>query len=88
MPGGWISRAASTAWPPRSPDLTSMDFFCLWNNVKNFIYQVKNYLQQSKAHIRDTVALVTHNMLQKTLTEAEYCPYIYCASRHAHTGIY
>jgi hypothetical protein len=26
FPGRWIGRAAPIAWPPRSPDLTPMDF--------------------------------------------------------------
>lgn len=29
-----------TAWPPRSPDLTSMDFF-LWGFVKSDVYKVE-----------------------------------------------
>ena len=29
FPGRWIGREAPIAWPPRSPDLTPMDFF-LW----------------------------------------------------------
>jgi hypothetical protein len=27
FPGRWTGRAAPIAWPPRSPDLTSLDFF-------------------------------------------------------------
>jgi hypothetical protein len=27
FPGRWIARAAPIAWPPRSPDLTPLDFF-------------------------------------------------------------
>jgi hypothetical protein len=42
-----------TAWPPRSPDLTSMDFY-LWGCIKNQVQRAKNYdLQQSKALITD-----------------------------------
>jgi hypothetical protein len=33
FPGRWIGRAASTALPPRSLDLTPLDFF-LWGFVK------------------------------------------------------
>ncbi|PNF39058.1 hypothetical protein B7P43_G04850, partial [Cryptotermes secundus] len=32
--GRWIGRAAPTAWPPRSPDLTPLDFF-LWGFVED-----------------------------------------------------
>jgi hypothetical protein len=27
LPGRWIGRAAPIAWPPRSPDLTPLEFF-------------------------------------------------------------
>jgi hypothetical protein len=27
-PGRWIGRGGPIAWPPRSPDLTPMDFSC------------------------------------------------------------
>jgi hypothetical protein len=57
----------TTTWPPpRSPDLTPLDFF-LWGYVKNIVYKVKiNDLQHLKAHIRDAVATVTSNMLEAT----------------------
>jgi hypothetical protein len=37
FPGWWIGRAAPRAWPPRSPDLTPMDFF-LWGFVKDKVF--------------------------------------------------
>ncbi|PNF16099.1 hypothetical protein B7P43_G03298 [Cryptotermes secundus] len=64
MAGRWIGRGGPIAWPPRSPDLTPVDF-PLWGYVKNIFYQVKiNELQHLKARIRDPVATVTPNMLQ------------------------
>jgi hypothetical protein len=42
----WIGRDRPIAWPPRSPDLTPLDFL-LWGYVKNTVYQVKiNGLQR------------------------------------------
>ena len=35
--GQWIGRAAPIAWPPRSPDLTPMDFF-LWGFGKDQVF--------------------------------------------------
>jgi hypothetical protein len=29
FPGRWVGRGGPTAWPPRSPDLTPLDFFTL-----------------------------------------------------------
>ena len=37
FPGRWIGRAAPIAWPPRSPDLTRLDFF-LWGFVKDRMF--------------------------------------------------
>jgi hypothetical protein len=52
MAGRWIGRGEPIAWPPRSSDLTPLDFF-LWGCLKNIVYQVKiNDLQHLKARIR------------------------------------
>jgi hypothetical protein len=37
MPGGLIGRGAPIAWPPKSPDLTPLDFFVLWADAKNVV---------------------------------------------------
>ena len=34
---GWIGRAGTIAWPPRSPDLTPLDFY-LWSHIKSIVY--------------------------------------------------
>lgn len=36
-PGRWIGRGGARAWPPRSPDITPMDFY-LWGHVKSLVY--------------------------------------------------
>lgn len=36
-PERWIGRGGPHAWPPRSPDLTPMDFY-LWGHVKSLVY--------------------------------------------------
>jgi hypothetical protein len=88
MAGRWISRGETNAWPPRSPDLTPLDFF-LRGYMKNIVYQVKiNDLQYLKARIRDTVATVTPNMSQATWNKVEYRPDICRATNGGHTEIY
>ena len=88
MPRRWIGRGGPTAWPPRSPDLTPLDFF-LWGYVKNIVYQVKiNSLQHLKARIREAMATVTPNMLQATWNEVEYRLDICRATRGSHIEIY
>lgn len=37
-PNKWIGRGSLFPWPPRSPDLTCMDFY-LWGRLKNIVYQ-------------------------------------------------
>ncbi|PNF20044.1 hypothetical protein B7P43_G05812 [Cryptotermes secundus] len=67
----WIGRDGPIVWPPRSPDLSPLDFFLGY--VKNVIYQVKiKYPQHLKACIRDAVATVTPNTLQVPWNEVEY----------------
>ncbi len=34
----WIGRGGPKVWPPRSPDLTSLDFF-LWGHLKSLVYE-------------------------------------------------
>jgi hypothetical protein len=38
-PGRWIGHGGLIAWPPRSPDLTLMDYF-LWEHLKEQVYTV------------------------------------------------
>ena len=37
-PDRWIGRGSSVPWPPRSPDLTPLDFF-LWGYVRSLVYE-------------------------------------------------
>ena len=38
FPNRWIGRGGPVQWPPRSPDLTPMDFF-IWGEMKCFVYE-------------------------------------------------
>ena len=38
FPQHWFGRRGTIQWPPRSPDLTPMDFF-FWGVVKNKVYE-------------------------------------------------
>lgn len=37
FPNRWIGRGGPVAWPPRSPDLSPLDFF-LWGAMKSLVY--------------------------------------------------
>jgi hypothetical protein len=67
------------------PHLTPLDFF-LWGYVKNIV-KINNR-QHLTAHTRDTVAVVTKNMLEAMWNEAEYRLDICFAAKGAHTEIY
>jgi len=40
FPNRWIRRGSTINWPPRSPDLTPLDF-CLWGLMKSEVYRKK-----------------------------------------------
>src|SRR5207253_8482615 len=40
FPDRWIGRDGPIAWPPRSPDITPLDFF-LWGYVKDIVFRTK-----------------------------------------------
>ncbi|CAK9806442.1 hypothetical protein ANTPLA_LOCUS4888 [Anthophora plagiata] len=40
FPQRWIGRGGSIPWPPRSPDLTPLDFY-LWETLKDKVYQTR-----------------------------------------------
>jgi len=40
FPNRWIGRGSTINWPPRSPDLTPLDF-CLWGLMKSEVYRKK-----------------------------------------------
>ena len=67
----WVGRAAAAddallLWPPRSPDLTPLDYF-LWGFVKGKVYYplLANSTEELKERIRLAVTLVTPQVLKK-----------------------
>lgn len=68
-----IARAAVHPWPPRSPDLTPLDFF-LWGKVKNDVYQTpvdteeelrERVIQSCNSITPQMLAHVRNNMLKR-----------------------
>ncbi|GFV41835.1 transposable element Tc3 transposase [Trichonephila clavipes] len=59
-----ISRFGSVNWPPRSCDLTPLDYF-LWGYVKSLVYADKlDYLEDN---IRRVIADIRPQMLEKVI---------------------
>jgi hypothetical protein len=57
---GWIGRRGPIAWPPRSPDLTLLDFF-LWGYIKDLVYQTK---VQDVAELRRRITAACETVTQ------------------------
>jgi len=73
FPGRWIGRVALIAWPPRSPDLTPLDFF-LWGFVKDrvFVPPLPANFVELRTRITAAVAKVTPEMLRSAWQETDY----------------
>jgi len=66
FPGAWIGRGGPMSWPPRSPDLSPLDFF-LWGYNKNIVYAEKiRNIQHLQERITSVIETVTRDMIQKT----------------------
>lgn len=60
----WIGRGGPTWWPPRSPDLTPLDFF-LWPYIKNIVFYTEpDTMEELIQRIRDACLTITPQMLQ------------------------
>jgi hypothetical protein len=66
LPERWIGQGGSTSWPPRSPDLTPLDFF-LWGFVKDEVHvpPMPITLKNLKDRIRTAIAKIYQSLLQK-----------------------
>ena len=88
FPDRWMGRDGPMLGPPRSPDLTPLDFF-LWGYVKDIVYRtpVPN-IDELIMRITAAVANIDIDMLQRTWREIEYRLDILRATRGAHMEIY
>lgn len=58
FPERWIGRYGRVHWPPRSPDLTPLDF-CLWGWMKSEVYKERvNTREELVARIMNSAALI------------------------------
>ena len=72
-------------WPPRSPDLTPLDF---WGYVKDRVFSTPVNDIELRTRIRDVIATITGEMLTRTLQEFEYRLYIVRATNGTHVDVY
>ena len=72
FPNRWIGRDGPTPWPPRSPDITPLDFF-VWGYVKDKMFSTPvPDITNVKARITDGFATITEDMLENTSREIDY----------------
>lgn len=78
-PDKWIGRGGPRAWPPRSPDLTPLDFY-LWGHLKNRVYTTQvntrqelwRRVQEACREVRNTPG-VFERVRQSLLRRAQAC---------------
>jgi hypothetical protein len=75
----WLGRGGPIAWPPRSPDLTPLDYY-LWGHMKRLVYEIN---VNSRAALRNRVFAAAEHIqnhpdniasaIQSLLKRAENC---------------
>lgn len=87
FPGRWVGRDGPILWPPRSPDLTPLDFF-LWGYVKDIVYKTPvTSLDELKLRIVAAIETVSPQMLENTWKEIEYRLDILRATKGSHIEV-
>jgi len=79
FPNRWLGRGGPVAWPPRSPDITPLDYY-LWGHMKMLVYETKvesrealwNYIFAGAEHIRNDPGNIA-SATQSLLMLAENC---------------
>lgn len=70
-PEKWIGRGGPVPWPPRSPDLTSPDFF-LWGYVKDVVFRNPPTTREDmKDRIREACRAIPLAVLEATVRNFE-----------------
>lgn len=65
FPNRWIGRLGPIAWPPRSPDLTPLDFF-LWGFLKDRVFRTSpETLQEMEDKIMENCLIPDENMFAR-----------------------
>lgn len=77
FPNRWIGRRGAIEWPPRSPDMTPLDYF-LWGYLKSKVYFNRpEIIDNLKTRIREEIERISPEMLQNVTDEFQQRTY-YC----------
>jgi len=85
FPDAWIGRGGPILWPPRSSDLSPLDFF-LWGYINNIAYAEK--IRNIQERITSAIETVTRDMIQKTWQEIAFRLDVSRATNGAHIEMY
>lgn len=65
FPNRWIGRLGTIAWPPRSPDLTPLDYF-LWGFLKDKVFRtIPDDLQEMQDRINENCLIPDEEMFAR-----------------------
>ncbi|KAJ9587270.1 hypothetical protein L9F63_019201 [Diploptera punctata] len=88
FPDRYIGHGGPFCWPPRSPDITPVDFF-LWGYVKDRVFATPvQDLHDLRTRTLDTIATVPIDMLDRMWHEIEYRLDIVRATNGAHIEVF
>ena len=77
FPNRWIGRGSTINWPPRSPDLTPLEF-CLWCWIKSEVYKKKvDARDELLFNILDVITCIKEPQ-RRTQTNNTPCPHTSC----------
>jgi hypothetical protein len=87
LPERWIGGAGPIPWPPRSPDITPLNFFfCGYVKDCVSVPPLPVTLPELQNLIRESIASVTMDMLYTVCQESEYKPEVCRITSGAHMG--
>lgn len=65
FPGQWIGRRGAVEWPPRSPDLSPLDFF-LWGHLKSVVFNSRpRTLDDLKTRITNEIEKIETDVIRR-----------------------
>jgi hypothetical protein len=80
FPNHWLGRSGPFARPPRSPDITALDFF-LWGYLTGKVCATElTGVEHLKTRIGDVIITINRGMLARTWEELEFRLDIFCAT--------
>ena len=88
FPNRCTGRDGPTPWPPRSQDITPLDFF-LWRYVKDKVFSAPvPDIANLKARITDPLATITEHMPENTWREIDCRLDVLRATKGADVEVY